>query len=41
MIFSTVHRCKGMEYDEVELVNDFISEQRLEKLRRAYPGKFQ
>jgi superfamily I DNA/RNA helicase len=32
IIFSTVHRCKGMEYDEVELVNDFISEKRLEKL---------
>lgn len=33
MIFSTVHRCKGMEYDSVELVNDFISEKRLEKLK--------
>jgi superfamily I DNA/RNA helicase len=32
IIFSTVHRCKGMEYDEVELVSDFINEQRLEKL---------
>ncbi len=33
-IFSTVHRCKGMEYDQVELVNDFINEKRLEnKLR--------
>lgn len=32
MIFSTVHRAKGMEYDEVILANDFISEQRLEKL---------
>lgn len=32
MIFSTVHRCKGMEYDEVELVNDFISEETLDKL---------
>ncbi len=28
-IFSTVHRCKGMEYDTIELVNDFISEKRL------------
>lgn len=32
MIFSTVHRCKGMEYDIVELVNDFISEEKLQKL---------
>lgn len=26
VIFSTVHRCKGLEYDEIELVNDFIKE---------------
>lgn len=31
MIFSTVHRAKGMEYDTVYLVNDFITEARLEK----------
>ncbi len=31
MIFSTVHRCKGMEYDEVTLLNDFISEEKLKK----------
>ncbi len=31
IIFSTVHRCKGMEYDEIELVNDFITEEKLEK----------
>jgi len=30
MIFSTVHRCKGMEYDTVELVDDFIKEEKLE-----------
>ena len=29
MIFSTVHRCKGMEYDVVHLVNDFITEDKL------------
>lgn len=29
MIFSTVHRAKGMEYDSVELANDFISESNL------------
>ena len=31
MIFSTVHRCKGMEYDEVTLTSDFISEEKLLK----------
>ncbi|HEX2533739.1 MAG TPA: UvrD-helicase domain-containing protein [Chitinophagaceae bacterium] len=29
MYFSTVHRCKGLEYDEVTLAPDFISEPRL------------
>lgn len=33
MIFSTVHRCKGMEYDAVQLVDDFISEEKLEQLK--------
>ena len=32
MIFSTVHRCKGMEYDSVQLVNDFVGEARLKVL---------
>ncbi len=32
MIFSTVHRAKGMEYDTVHLVNDFISEQKLDRV---------
>ena len=32
MIFSTVHRCKGMEYDEVTLENDFLNEAMLLKL---------
>jgi superfamily I DNA/RNA helicase len=31
MIFSTVHRCKGMEYDEVTLLSDFITAVKLEK----------
>jgi hypothetical protein len=26
IIFSTVHRCKGMEYDSIHLVNDFITQ---------------
>ncbi|MBC3757730.1 ATP-dependent helicase [Hyunsoonleella sp. SJ7] len=33
IIFSTVHRCKGMEYDAIQLVNDFITEDTLEKLK--------
>jgi hypothetical protein len=33
LIFSTVHRSKGMEYDTVRLVNDFITEDKLEKLK--------
>ncbi len=32
MIFSTVHRSKGMEYDAVQLVDDFVTEAKLEKL---------
>lgn len=35
IIFSTVHRCKGMEYDTVQLVNDFMSEEKLRKLVEA------
>jgi F-box protein, helicase, 18 len=35
MIFSTVHRCKGMEYDAIQLVNDFISEEKIEKLKES------
>jgi len=30
VIFSTVHRCKGMEYDSVTLVNDFITQKKVE-----------
>lgn len=33
VIFSTVHRAKGMEYDEVQLVPDFINEAKLEKIK--------
>jgi ATP-dependent exoDNAse (exonuclease V) beta subunit len=32
MIFSTLHRCKGMEYDFVKLTDDFITEDRIRKL---------
>ena len=31
MIFSTVHKCKGMEYDSVALENDFINEKALKR----------
>ena len=31
MIFSTVHRCKGMEYDEVTLLNDFVTEEKVKR----------
>ncbi len=33
IVFSTVHRCKGMEYDEVELAADFITEEKIEKAK--------
>lgn len=33
MVFSTVHRCKGIEYDEVQLADDFITEVRLRKMK--------
>ena len=32
MIFSTVHRCKGMEYDSIQMVNDFITEEKIKKI---------
>lgn len=32
VIFSTVHRCKGMEYDEVTLEKDFVNEESILKL---------
>jgi F-box protein, helicase, 18 len=38
MIFSTVHRCKGMEYDEVTLLNDFITEEKLKKYISQFGG---
>lgn len=37
VIFSTVHRCKGMEYDQVQLVDDFITESKLDKLLEEAP----
>jgi F-box protein, helicase, 18 len=31
MIFTTVHRCKGLEYDEVFLAEDFITKDKIDK----------
>lgn len=31
IVFSTVHRCKGMEYDTVFLVKDFITEDKIKQ----------
>lgn len=31
IVFSTVHRCKGMEYDAVHLVKDFITEDKVNR----------
>jgi superfamily I DNA/RNA helicase len=31
MVFSTVHRCKGLEYDEVRLAEDFMTDDALSK----------
>lgn len=36
MIFSTVHRAKGMEYDVVHLVNDFLTEGKLKDLKEKH-----
>ena len=38
VIFSTVHRCKGMEYDCIELVGDFVTEGRLQRLTGEKKG---
>lgn len=34
VVFSTVHRCKGIEYDAVHLVNDFITKNKVERQAR-------
>jgi len=36
VIFSTVHRSKGMEYDSVMLANDFIDEDKIQYLKDEY-----
>lgn len=32
MIYSTVHKCKGMEYDEVIIADDFITQDEMNKM---------
>jgi len=39
IIFSTVHRSKGMEYDSVTLANDFIDEEKIQYLTDEYENK--
>jgi len=39
IIFSTVHRCKGMEYDAIQLANDFITQESIEKTIANAKGK--
>jgi len=39
MVFSTVHKSKGMEYDEVFIQDDFVSEQNLVDLQGALKAK--
>jgi len=36
MIFSTVHKSKGMEYDSVQLVEDFLTEEKLERYLKEF-----
>ncbi|RZJ70802.1 MAG: ATP-dependent helicase [Flavobacterium sp.] len=43
IVFSTVHRCKGMEYDAVLLADDFVTEEKVRRLREdknALPEDF-
>jgi ATP-dependent exoDNAse (exonuclease V) beta subunit len=40
IIFSTVHRCKGMEYDSIHLVNDFITEEKIIQLKENSNQQF-
>ncbi|RYY97391.1 MAG: ATP-dependent helicase [Chitinophagaceae bacterium] len=42
MIFSTVHRAKGMEYDTVHLASDFLTEAKVERIaadKKASPAR--
>ncbi len=39
IVFSTVHRCKGMEYDEVTLAADFFTEDKLKREFAINPSR--
>ncbi|QKG54946.1 UvrD-helicase domain-containing protein [Hymenobacter sp. BRD67] len=39
LYFSTVHRCKGLEYDEVQLTPDFITQTTIDKLQEEFARK--
>lgn len=39
LYFSTVHRCKGLEYDEVQLTPDFITQTTINKLEEEFAAK--
>lgn len=38
IIFSTVHRCKGMEYDTIELADDFINREKISRIKEGWKG---
>ena len=39
LYFSTVHRCKGLEYDAVQLTNDFVTQATIDQLARDHARK--
>ncbi|MCC2548495.1 UvrD-helicase domain-containing protein [Hymenobacter sp. BT175] len=39
LYFSTVHRCKGLEYDQVQLTPDFITQVTIDKLEEEFAAK--
>lgn len=39
LIFSTVHRSKGMEYDAIQLADDFITEEKIENRKIDSKGR--
>ncbi|UYZ61327.1 UvrD-helicase domain-containing protein [Hymenobacter latericus] len=39
LYFSTVHRCKGLEYDAVQLTSDFITQATIDQLARDHARK--
>ena len=39
LYFSTVHRCKGLEYDAVQLTNDFVTQSTIDQLARDHARK--